>query len=134
MTQRLGHAATPYIDGDYFQYKPLPGENVLTWLKPTMPAREADPFYFNEAVAKVYDQLEQVLLSKHKDYGPGNIANAPGGPLYGLRVRIHDKVERINHLLDKGVGPENESLEDSFLDLANYAAIAVLVLRKQWPA
>lgn len=124
-------AATPYVDPPVDP----PIELVFPELRqPKLPARGVDPIYFAEAVEQVFDQLEEVLLSKHRDYGPSNIANAPGGPLYGLQVRIHDKVARINHLLDKGVGPENESLEDSFLDLANYAAIAVLVLRKQWPS
>lgn len=88
---------------------------------------------FPERVEKVFEQLERTLLSKHRDYGPDNIALAPGGPLTGLRVRIHDKVARINHLALSGQKPQHESLEDSFLDLANYAVIAVLVLRRQWP-
>lgn len=90
--------------------------------------------FFEERVHNLFEGLEKTLLSKHKDYGPGNIAQAPGGALNGLRVRIHDKVARINHLLDSGQEPQHEALEDSFLDLANYAVIAILVLRKQWPA
>jgi hypothetical protein len=74
-----------------------------------------------------------MLLSKHKDYGSKNIALAPGGALNGLRVRMHDKLARINNLLDAGVEPENESLYDSFLDLANYAIIAQMVIRGEWP-
>jgi len=74
-----------------------------------------------------------MLLSKHKDYGSKNIGLAPGGPLNGLRVRMHDKLARINNLIDSGVDPQNESLYDSFLDLANYAIIAQLVLRGEWP-
>ncbi len=50
---------------------------------------------------------------KHKDYGPTNISLSPGGPLNGLRVRMHDKTARINHLIDSGATPENESLRDS---------------------
>jgi hypothetical protein len=74
-----------------------------------------------------------MLLSKHRDYGAKNIALAPGGALNGLRVRMHDKLARINNLIDSGVDPENESLYDSFLDLANYAIIAQLVIRGEWP-
>jgi hypothetical protein len=43
---------------------------------------------------------------------------------------MHDKLARINNLIDSGAEPENESLIDSFLDLANYAIIAQLVLRR----
>jgi hypothetical protein len=88
---------------------------------------------FEKAVEKVYADSQAVLLNKHLDYGPKNISGSPGGPLNGLRVRMHDKLARINHLMDSGATPQNESLEDSFLDLANYAIIAQLVIRGEWP-
>ena len=90
---------------------------------------------FDDSVADVFQEARFLLLSKHKDYGPSNIANAPGGPLNGLRVRIHDKTARINHLIDnsKYKNPEHESLRDSFIDLMNYAAIALLVIDNKWP-
>ena len=87
---------------------------------------------FEDDVRIVYDELMSVLLKKHKDYGPKNIADAPGGALNGLRVRIHDKTARINNLVDRHSDPMYESLEDSFKDLANYAIIALLVLRDKW--
>ena len=87
---------------------------------------------FEDDVRIVYDELMSVLLKKHKDYGPKNIADAPGGALNGLRVRIHDKTARINNLIDSERKAEYESLEDSFKDLANYAIIALLVLRDKW--
>lgn len=77
-------------------------------------------------------ELSDLLLSKHKDYGPKNISQAPGGAINGLRVRMHDKLARINNLIDSGANPEHESLEDSFKDMANYAIIGLLVLRGQW--
>ena len=88
---------------------------------------------FVEAVHFRFDELFDVLISKHQDYGPKNISQSPGGPLNGLRVRMWDKQARINHLLESGNGPENESLRDSFLDLANYAVIGLLVLDGVWP-
>ena len=45
---------------------------------------------------------------------------------------MHDKLARINHLYDTGATPENESLRDSFIDMANYAIIAMLVLDGKW--
>ena len=95
-------------------------------------ARVPYPSQFEDDVRIIYDELMSVLLAKHRDYGPRNIADAPGGPLNGLRVRIHDKVARINNLVDKNSKPQYESLEDSFKDLANYAIIALLVLRDKW--
>ena len=88
---------------------------------------------FEVAVRKTYKKLEKILLSKHRDYGPKNISNAPGGAMNGLRVRIHDKIARINNIIDSGNNkPQYEPLEDSFIDLANYAIIALLVLNGEW--
>lgn len=89
---------------------------------------------FAARVQRVADTNVALLIKKHKDYGPKNISQSPGGALNGLRVRMHDKLARINHLIDSGVEPENESLIDSFLDLANYAVIAQLVIRGEWPS
>jgi hypothetical protein len=90
--------------------------------------------WFEEATFDVYTAGWHLLLKKHRDYGPKNIALAPGGALNGLRVRMWDKMARINHLLDNGADAQNESLRDSFVDLMNYAAIAQLVLDKKWPS
>ena len=85
------------------------------------------------AVSETFDELKQLLIKKHLDYGPKNISQSPGGPLNGLRVRMHDKSARINNLIDKGIAAENEPLEDSFKDIANYGVIAMMVLRGKWP-
>ncbi len=90
----------------------------------------------NTFIADVWATLDgagNLLIKKHKDYGPTNISLSPGGPLNGLRVRMHDKTARINHLIDSGATPENESLRDSFIDLLNYSAIALMVLDGKWP-
>ena len=87
---------------------------------------------FELDVWEISDELTSLLIKKHKDYGATNISMSPGGPLNGLRVRIWDKVARINNLIDSGVEPENEPLEDSFKDLANYSLIALMVLRGKW--
>jgi hypothetical protein len=88
---------------------------------------------FDLDVYEIVDELYNLLLDKHHDYGPKNIAGSPGGPLNGLRVRMWDKIARINHLIDNGNKAKNESLEDSYKDLANYAIIGLMVLRGKWP-
>jgi hypothetical protein len=88
---------------------------------------------FGYKVQNLYDNAAALLLKKHQDYGPKNISGSPGGPINGLRVRMHDKMARINNLVDNNLDPQNESLKDSFLDLANYAMIALLVLDGDWP-
>jgi len=88
---------------------------------------------FDLDVYEIVDELYALMLSKHADYGPLNIAKSPGGPINGLRVRMWDKMARINHLVDNGADAKNEPLEDSFKDLANYAIIGLMVLREKWP-
>jgi hypothetical protein len=109
------------------RHKPIPGgrEYVTGNSKDT-------PYSFPAEVASVFDELEELLLSKHKDYGPKNISQSPGGPLNGLRVRLWDKLARLNNLTDNNSLPQHESLEDTFKDMANYAVIGLLVLRDKW--
>lgn len=89
---------------------------------------------FSTIVYNHTDGLAELLIKKQKDYGPKNISLAPGGPLNGLRVRMFDKLARINNLVETGATPQNESLRDSFMDIANYAIIAMMVLDDQWEA
>jgi hypothetical protein len=88
---------------------------------------------FTTDVWRILDAAGNLLIKKHHDYGPKNISLSPGGPLNGLRVRMWDKVARINNLIDSNVNPSNESLRDSFIDLLNYSAIAMMVLDGTWP-
>ena len=102
--------------------------------EPLLPVPHPNDDIFASDMWSVFDNAGELLLKKHHDYGPHNIGASPGGPLNGLRVRMWDKMARINNLLDKGVTPENESLRDSFLDLLNYSAIALLVIDGKWPS
>ena len=94
--------------------------------------REAVLEQFKDKITEYTALNTELLVSKHRDYGPKNISQSPGGPLNGLRVRMHDKLARINHLIDSGSDPQHESLRDSFIDLANYSVIALMVLDNEW--
>jgi Nucleotide modification associated domain 1 len=111
-------------------YSVHPSNQDVGWLPKHMYTHL--PLSFERAVAKKFTTQQNILLSKHQDYGPRNIADAPGGALNGLRVRMHDKLARINHLIDNNAEPQHESLRDSFVDLANYAVIALLVMDGEW--
>lgn len=108
-------------------------QNILESMKNHPAGKQVPIVPFDEMVYKYFGDSADLLLRKHRDYGPKNISLAPGGAVNGLRVRIWDKVARINNLIDKGVEPENESLKDSFQDLANYAIIAMIALDGKWP-
>lgn len=91
---------------------------------------------FRDNAQKIYEELLFILVRKQIDYGPYNVLNAPGGPINGLLVRISDKIERLKNLIynPKTADPQFESIEDSFVDLANYAIIALMVQRNIWNA
>ncbi len=74
-------------------------------------------------VDTILDELRSIMMKKQADYGPLNIALAPGGPMNGLRVRMYDKLARLNNLADKAATPNFESIEDTLIDLANYGII-----------
>jgi len=81
----------------------------------------------------ILGELKSILLKKQQDYGPLNISLAPGGPYNGLRVRMFDKLQRFSHLVETNNDtPNYESLRDTFIDLANYAIIGILVQSGQW--
>lgn len=87
---------------------------------------------FKDDSAQIYNELFEILAKKQIDYGPLNIWNAPGGATNGLMVRMSDKLERLKNLVYNSIEPNNEALEDSFIDIANYAVIALMVERGIW--
>ena len=120
----------PDCGGPYPEHQPV---KKAVPMKKVALAPDHDIRVFARMVERYVEEQRDLLVRKQKDYGPLNIAYAPGGALNGLRVRIFDKVSRINNLIDTGARPEHESLRDSFIDLANYGLIALMVLDGVWP-
>lgn len=86
-----------------------------------------NPKYLDEAFKEINEELFKTFLKKHKDYGKDNILDM--GEL-GIAFRISEKFNRIKHLLMKRAKPNHESVEDSWIDIAVYAVIAILLKRK----
>lgn len=86
------------------------------------------PKTLDDAFALVEKELLETFIQKHKDYGKGNILSMKE---LGIAFRLTEKVERLKNLLLKAEGPVNESLDDTWDDIAVYAIIAVL-LRRGW--
>jgi hypothetical protein len=75
------------------------------------------------------------------DYGLGNISLGTNLEesedvnlsLTGIWLRCNDKINRLKNLLRRGHNyVENEGMIDSFLDIANYGIIAMLVIKDKW--
>ena len=83
---------------------------------------------FQGAVARVQEQLKELMIKKQIDYGHKNITEFGE---YGVLVRVNDKIARLKNLMKNpgDIIPENESIDDTWMDIANYAII-VLMLRQ----
>jgi hypothetical protein len=96
-----------------------------------MTDHNSSPQTLDQAYQVVLDDLLQMFLKKHKDYGKGNIlANGE----IGIAMRVAEKVERLKHLLMTNDQPANESLEETWIDIAVYGVLAVLLRRGQFEA
>lgn len=98
----------------------------------------SEQLQFEVDVVRLADQIVRLVTNKQKDYGPNNIQRSPFGALEGITIRIYDKVSRSANLIGKknaGVSskPQFESLRDTYMDLAGYAIIALLLLEGKFP-
>ena len=86
-------------------------------------------------------EMYKMFAAKHMDYGLNNIAL--GGDLTnkkdkkfsltGLCIRLTDKISRLKNLLTNGKNyVKGEGMEDTFIDIANYGIIGLLVGRNKW--
>ena len=82
---------------------------------------------FEEGFDLIVKDLKDLIIRKQKDYGHGNILKF--GQL-GVMVRVSDKFERLINLWKKGTTPKNETVIDTWQDIANYAIIWLMLEKK----
>ncbi len=78
---------------------------------------------------RIQTQIKKILIKKNKDYGDDNILEM--GEI-GVSYRIEEKAHRLRHLLDVKSKPENEPIEDTYLDLAGYSVIGLMLRRNKF--
>ena len=95
-----------------------------------------------EEFQNIQEEMYEMFARKHMDYGLNNIAL--GGDivnnsddkqfsLTGLCIRLTDKISRLKNLLVNGRSfVEGEGMQDTFIDIANYGIIGLLVGRDKW--
>jgi len=88
-----------------------------------------DPQYLDKAFEQVLDEMLATFIKKNKDYGKDNILET--GEL-GIAFRINDKVKRLQNLLGKNLDPKNECIDETWLDIAVYAIIAIILRNGQF--
>ena len=87
-----------------------------------------------EEIIRVALECIELFDRKQQDYGSSNIGIS--GEV-GVQVRLQDKVSRMRHLLEKRMREpdmkvNNESLGDTYQDVANYGMIGMLLDRGLW--
>jgi hypothetical protein len=76
---------------------------------------------------EIHDKSLQLFKRKNQDYGD---AFAKYGTL-GVLVRISDKLQRFQSITKTQITlVEDEKLEDTLLDLHNYSAMALMLLKE----
>ena len=94
-----------------------------------------------EEFKKIQREQYELFCKKQYNYGRGNIML--GGDinkkedrkmaLSGVVIRMNDKLNRLMNLILKSrEDVVEESVEDTFIDMANYSIIAMLVKRERW--
>lgn len=111
----------------------------FTTLYSTLPTLENRNDFNVERFREWQDVDLELCWRKNNDYGKDNI-NAFG--VIGVIIRMNDKMERLKKMVfDNKGNPRNlndlqdsvgESIEDTLGDLANYSAIARMVIEKEW--
>ena len=90
---------------------------------------------------QIQKEMYKMFAAKHMDYGLQNIslggdltnANDKKFSLTGLAIRLTDKISRLRNLLTNGRSfVKGEGMEDTFIDIANYGIIGMLVGRNKW--
>ena len=80
---------------------------------------------FEQACREVAHRIATTVISKQHDYGHDNIMAFKE---QGLVVRLSDKVARLKNLLWTNIdAPKNEPIEDTFIDVAGYAIIGLML-------
>jgi hypothetical protein len=95
-----------------------------------------------ESFKQIQAEQYELFAKKMLDYGLQNVAlgstleNEEDIKLstMGIWLRCNDKINRLKNLIKRNGQNyvEGESMIDSFIDLANYGIIAMLVLRNKW--
>lgn len=91
---------------------------------------------------KIQQEQYELFARKMMDYGLNNVTL--GGDivnnsedkkfsLTGLTIRLTDKINRLKNLVVSGKQyVKDEGMEDTFIDIANYGIIGMIVGRNKW--
>lgn len=86
----------------------------------------------NEELHKEFlDYLHNLYITKNNDYGSSVHDTYLKYGMSAYLIRIEDKLNRARNLTLKSQMVDDEKMEDTLLDLANYAILAAMELRQK---
>ena len=81
--------------------------------------------------AKITEEIHDMFVKKNADYGNSFEKSLDEWGLIVSAMRVQEKLDRVKTSLKQELKVKDESVEDSFLDIANYAIMTVMWLRKE---
>lgn len=121
--------STPSAHSEFLLPAPVHGEGIADYVARVLDLKSEIATGY---LAVAFDNAT-LCDRKQLDYGPRNIS---GFGVFGVLVRMNDKFERLKTLHADGQKrrkPKNESIRDTYRDIANYAVISLMLQGGLWP-
>lgn len=87
-------------------------------------------FNKSEEFKSITSQMHDTYIKKNHDYGNSFGKSMDEFGIASAIIRMNDKLERLKTLSKKESMVKDESVKDTLLDLANYAIMTVMYLKK----
>lgn len=110
--------------------------NHMDWVE----AQETKKNPLIKYTEQIFEECIRIMKRKNSDYGAGddplkNFRMVENSGLCrmetGIVVRMSDKFQRVINLLEKEPSVKEESIQDTLVDLINYAAILMFTLNRR---
>jgi len=83
---------------------------------------------FITKINDIQSEVGELLSKKNNDYGDDNLL---GDGLYGIAIRLGDKINRIKNLCKKDKPEVDESIRDTLIDICGYSLNAIRLLDEE---
>ena len=85
---------------------------------------------YSDGFLRITNQMHDTYIKKNHDYGNSFDKSMDEFGMTSAIIRMNDKLERLKTLSKKESMVKDESVQDTLLDLANYAIMTVMYLKK----
>ena len=85
---------------------------------------------YKDCFNEILEEMKEVHRKKNADYGNNFHKRYERWGFLTALLRLSDKMERLENIYEKGeIEVKDESVEDTLLDLANYAVMTIVELK-----